>query len=137
MKCILRKFLIMDYDFISSCSCIQAIISQILFLIEVWLMYNAVSVSAVQQRDSVIQMYTFLKCFFPIIFNPKRLDIVPCAVHWDLVVANILNSLHLLILNLQCTLPIIKIIINFCVFQHAINHKHNLLLCNSCLVFLC
>ena len=46
-------------------------------------MYNAVPVSAGQQSDPVIYIYVYIYILFlvsdPVIFLPKRLDIVPCA----------------------------------------------------------
>ena len=51
------------------------------FLIEVYLIYNVVPISAVQQSDSVIHIKTF---FFYILFHCSLshiLNIVPCAMH--------------------------------------------------------
>ena len=39
-----------------------------LFFIEVWLIYNVVLVSGVQQSDSVTRMYTFFSYSFPLWF---------------------------------------------------------------------
>ena len=44
---------------------------------EVELMYNVVPVSAVQHSDSA----THIHMFFSIMVYPRRLDIVPCAMH--------------------------------------------------------
>ena len=53
---------------------------------EVWLIYNAVLISAVQQTDSVIHMYIFVFIFFSIMVWHTMLNIVPSAVQQDLVV---------------------------------------------------
>ena len=56
------------------------------FLIELWLVYNAMLVSGVQQSDSVIcisiylSIYLFFFRFFSIIGYYKILNIVPCAI---------------------------------------------------------
>ena len=50
------------------------------FLIEVELIYNVVLISAVQQSDSVIHIYTLFFIFFSIMVYPRRLDRVPCAL---------------------------------------------------------
>ena len=50
------------------------------YFIEVQLTYNVVFISAVQQSDSVIHIYTFFFIFFSIIFYHRILDIVPCAI---------------------------------------------------------
>ena len=54
-------------------------------LIEVQLTYNAVPISAVQQSDSGIHRYTFFIVFSIIVYH-RILNIVPCAIHQDLVV---------------------------------------------------
>ena len=57
-------------------------------LIELWLIYNVVLDSGVQQSDSVIFIYIFFFRFFSIIGYYKILNIVPCAIQyrWVLVV---------------------------------------------------
>ena len=50
------------------------------FLIKLQLIYNIVSISAVQQSDPVIHIYILFLMLFSIMFYHKRLDIVPCAV---------------------------------------------------------
>ena len=55
-------------------------------LIEVELIYSVVLISAVQQSDSVIHVYTSFFIFFSIMVYPRRLDIVSCAIQQDLVV---------------------------------------------------
>ena len=51
-----------------------------LFFIRAYLVYSVESISAVQHSDSVIHIYTLFILLYSIIFHPKRLDIVPCAV---------------------------------------------------------
>ena len=58
----------------------------LLCFMEVWLIYNAVLISAVQQTDSVIHMYIFVFIFFSIMVWHTMLNIVPSAVQQDLVV---------------------------------------------------
>ena len=55
-----------------------------LIFIEVQLSYN-VLISALQQSDSVIDIYPFFFIFFSIMAYPGILNIVPCAVQYDLV----------------------------------------------------
>ena len=55
-----------------------------LFFIKVYLIYNVVAISDVQQSDLVIHIYTFLMLSSSM-FYPKRLDTVPCAVQQDLI----------------------------------------------------
>ena len=43
-------------------------------------------ISAVQQNDSVRYIYTFFLIFFSIMVYLRRLDEVPCAAEYDLVV---------------------------------------------------
>ena len=43
-------------------------------------------ISAVQQSDSVIHIYTLFFIFFSIIVYYRILNIVPCAIQQDLVV---------------------------------------------------
>ena len=52
----------------------------IYFFIEVYLIYNVVLISAVQQSDSVIHIYTFFFILFFIMVYPSILSIVPCAI---------------------------------------------------------
>ena len=50
------------------------------YLIDIWLIYNVVLISAVQQSDSVMHTYTF---FFYILFHMvhhRILNIVPCVM---------------------------------------------------------
>ena len=55
--------------------------------IEVQLIYNVVLITAIQQSDSVIHIYTvFFKIFFSIMVYHRILNIVPCAIQQDLVV---------------------------------------------------
>ena len=37
-------------------------------------------ISAVQQSDSVIQLYTFFPIFFSAMVYPRILNIIPCAL---------------------------------------------------------
>ena len=71
------------------------------FLIKVYLICNVVLISAVEQNDSVIHMCTFFFIFFSTMAYPRILNIVPCAIQWDLVVylSYIYNSLLLLTPN--------------------------------------
>ena len=55
-----------------------------LFFIEVQSIYN-VLIFALQQSDSVIHIYPFFFIFFSIMAYPRILNIVPCAVQYDLV----------------------------------------------------
>ena len=54
--------------------------------IEVYLIYNVVLVSAVQQSDSLIHIYIYIFIYFSIMVYQRILNIVPCAIQWDLVV---------------------------------------------------
>ena len=49
-------------------------------LIEVSLNYSVVLITAVQQTDSVIHIYTFIFIFFSIMVYYRILNIVPCAI---------------------------------------------------------
>ena len=70
------------------------------FFIEVELIYNVVSISAVQQGDSVIHRDILFFIFFSIMVYPRRLDIVPCAIDRTLLfIHSKCNSLHLLTPN--------------------------------------
>ena len=48
-------------------------------------MYNVVLISAVEQSNSVIHIYTFFFFFFLMFFSimvyPRMLDIASCAIH--------------------------------------------------------
>ena len=48
--------------------------------VEVLLIYNVVSISTVEQSDSVIHVYTFFFIFFSIMVYHRILNIVPCAI---------------------------------------------------------
>ena len=50
------------------------------------MIYDVVLISALQPSDSVIPICTFFFIFFPIKVYPRILNIVPCAIQWDLVV---------------------------------------------------
>ena len=54
------------------------------FLIDVWLIYNVVLVSGVQQSDSVVYsvlyIYIFFFVFFSIMVYHRMLNIIPCAI---------------------------------------------------------
>lgn len=54
--------------------------------IEVWLIYNAVFISAVQQFDSVVHTRTFFLIFLSTMVYARILNVVPCATQQDLVV---------------------------------------------------
>ena len=54
--------------------------------IEVQLIYNVALISAVQQNDSVIHIYTLFFIFFSIMVYPRILNIVLCATRQNLVV---------------------------------------------------
>ena len=56
------------------------------YFIEVQLIHNVVLISAVQQSDSVIHMYTFFFILFSIMVYHRILNRVPCAIQSDLVV---------------------------------------------------
>ena len=51
-----------------------------IYFIEVQLIYNVVLISAVQQSDSVIHIYTFFFIFFSIMVYHRILNIVPCVI---------------------------------------------------------
>ena len=53
-----------------------------LLLIEVQLIYSFELISAVQQTDSVIHIYTFFFVFFSIIVYHRILNIVICDIQW-------------------------------------------------------
>ena len=53
------------------------------FFIKVQLIYNVMSISAAQQSDLVIHLYILFLILSSILFYPKRLDRVPCAVQCD------------------------------------------------------
>ena len=68
---------------------IQWLRTQIVFknyFIEVYLIYNIVLISTVQQSDSVIPIHIFLFIFFFIMVYHRMPNIVPCAIQWDPVV---------------------------------------------------
>ena len=65
------------------CVCVFDVEGQIVYLIflnllfvEVWLIYNVVLISAIQQSGSVIHIYIF---FFILVY-PRIFNIVPCAI---------------------------------------------------------
>ena len=61
----------------------------------VQLIYSVMSIPAVQHRDAVIFMY-ILFLLPSIMFYPKRLDLVPCAIkRTSLLIHSECNSLHL------------------------------------------
>ena len=70
---------------------------KILFLkIFIVLIYNVLSISAVQQSDPVIHIYILFLILSSITFYHKRLDIVPCAIQQDSShIHSKCNSLHL------------------------------------------
>ena len=55
-----------------------------MYFIEVYLIYNAVLISSLQQSDSVIHIYTHIYTFFFIFFSimvyQSILNVVPCAI---------------------------------------------------------
>ena len=63
-------------------------VALVFFKIEVYLIYNVVSISGIQQSDSVIQIYIYISYiyirmfsrFFSILGYYKNLNIVPCAI---------------------------------------------------------
>ena len=57
------------------------------YFIDVYLIYNVVLISAIQQCDSVTHtyIYTFFFIFFSIMVYLRILNIVPCALQQDLV----------------------------------------------------
>ena len=76
-----------DGSSISVLSSLHALLLLLLFfLIEVWLIYNVVLISAVQQSESVIHIYTFFFIFFSIMVYPRTLNIVHCTTQQNLVV---------------------------------------------------
>ena len=64
------------------------------FLIEVQLIYNVVPISAIQQSDSVMVMYTFLY-FFPLWFIPGDWIQFPVPQQDLIVIHSKCNGLHL------------------------------------------
>ena len=54
--------------------------------IKLYLTYSVVSFSAAKHSDPVIHIYTLFLILSSITFYPKILDIVPCAVEWELIV---------------------------------------------------
>ena len=58
-----------------------------MYFIEVQLIYNVVLISAVQQNDSVthIHVYAYIYIFLSIMVYYRILNIVPCAIQWDLL----------------------------------------------------
>ena len=54
--------------------------------IDIQLIYSVMPISAIQQRDSVIHIHSFLKTFFSIIVHHEILSIVPCATQQEFVV---------------------------------------------------
>ena len=82
----------------------------ILFLIyfktEVQFIHSVMLISAVQQGDSVIHMYTLFFRFFSIMVYPRILNIAPCAIQQDLFLTLfICNDLHPLTSNSQSIQP--------------------------------
>ena len=67
--------------------------------------YNAVLIFTIQQSDSFIHIYTFFFIFFSIMVYHRILNMAPCARGTLLSSHSLYNSLHLLILNSQSTLP--------------------------------
>ena len=59
----------------------------------------------IQQSDSFIHIYTFFFIFFSIMVYHRILNMAPCARGTLLSSHSLYNSLHLLILNSQSTLP--------------------------------
>ena len=51
-------------------------------------MYNVVLISAGQQGDSIIHIHTFFFIFFHTMVYLRVLNIVPCAIQYDLVIFN-------------------------------------------------
>ena len=48
--------------------------------------YKVVLITVIQQSDSGIHTYSFFFIFFSIMVHHRILNIVPCAIQWDLVV---------------------------------------------------
>ena len=64
-----------------ACVCVCVMTSFFLiYLIEVYLIYNVVLISTVQQSDSVMHRYIFFFIFFSIMVYYRILNIVPCAI---------------------------------------------------------
>ena len=63
----------------------------VFFFFEIWLVYSVVSISAVQQSDSVIHRHSFLMLFYIMVYH-RILNIVPCAIQWELF-AHILQKI--------------------------------------------
>ena len=59
-------------------------VTSFIFYSEVYLIYNVVLISAVQQSDSAIHIY--ISIFFSIMDYPRMLNILPCTVQQDPVV---------------------------------------------------
>ena len=76
---------------------LQQVSSFLFFLIDVQLIYNVVSISAVQQSDSGIHILRLLFIFFSIMAYHRILNQFPVLHSRTLFVHPIYNSLHLLI----------------------------------------
>ena len=58
-----------------------------IYFIEVWLIYSVVLISTLQESDSVTHIHIYiLHIFFSIMVYRRILNIVPCAMHQDLLV---------------------------------------------------
>ena len=57
-----------------------------LYFIDIELIYSVMLISALQQSDSFILIYTFFFAFFSIMAYHRILNIVPCVILWGLVV---------------------------------------------------
>ena len=70
---------------------------QYLLIYKVLLMYNVVQISAVQQSDLVIHIYTFLfkrNILFSIMTYPWRLDTFPCVGPCCLSILNVIVCIY-------------------------------------------
>ena len=47
--------------------------------IDIQLIYSVMPISAIQQRDSVTHIHSFLQTFFSLIVHHETLSMVPCA----------------------------------------------------------
>ena len=79
----------------------ETVKNNFLFLSEVWLVYSAVFLSSVQQRDSV---YWVFPMFFSVMIYHRVLKIVLCALQYDIFFHSKYTRLLLLIPNPQSIL---------------------------------
>ena len=82
---------------------------------KVYLIYNVVLVSAVQQTDSLIHICILFFAFFSIMFYHRILNRAPCACSRILLFTHfIYDSLHLLTLNSNPSLTPFSLLLGNC-----------------------